>query len=477
MPRILIIDDDESICHVLSRTVKRMGCEAASVGTLAAGVAAARSSHFDIVFLDVKLPDGNGLAILGELTATPAQPAVIIITGMGDPAGAELAITNGAWDYIEKTYSIEQISLTLKRALDYRRARSKEENGIVGTPLNRERIVGESPVLLRALDMVAQAAGDASNVLITGETGTGKELFAHAIHDNSARSGGPFVIVDCATLPESIALSILFGHKKGSFTGAERDQLGLIRQANNGTLFLDEIGELSLPVQKNFLRVLQERVVRSVGGKEERSIDFRLVAATNRNLETMVEAGTFRSDLLFRLRTSHIHLPPLRDRAGDIRLLARHFLEVMCARTHAEPKTCSTDFMETLETYDWPGNVRELIHTLEHAFAAARRDSYLFPQHLPANIRAKVARGRITGSPATPAVQDTSPMADLQLFPDAHVQPLQDFRDAVLAKAEHRYLQTLLENTHGNIREVIRLSGLSQSRLYALLKKYGIATK
>ena len=475
MPRILIIDDDESICHVLSRTVKRMGCEVASVGTLEAGVSMALSRSFDVVFLDVKLPDGNGLSILGELTSMPTQPAVIIVTGMGDPAGAELAIKNGAWDYIEKSYSIEQISLTLKRALDYRRARSKESGGALCTVLSRDSIIGESPALMRALETVAQFAGEDSNVLITGETGTGKELFAHAIHRNSRRSAGPFVTVDCATLPESIVQSILFGHRKGAFTGAEKDQLGLILQANNGTLFLDEIGELSPTVQKNFLRVLQERIVRSLGAREERSVDFRLVAATNRNLDGMAEAGSFRPDLLYRLRSAHIHLPPLRERAGDIRLLTGHFLDAMCKRMNAEKKTCSTDFMETLEAYDWPGNVRELIHTLEHAFTAARRDQYLFPQHLPASIRAKVASARIAVS-TTPA-QEFHDSADETLAELDAMPPLQEFRDSVLARAESRYLQGLVTATRGNIKEVIRLSGLSQSRLYALLKKYGITTR
>ncbi|NHZ45276.1 sigma-54-dependent transcriptional regulator [Nitratidesulfovibrio liaohensis] len=474
MPRILIIDDDESICHVLSRTVKRMGCDVDSVGTLSAGVGMARARAFDVVFLDVKLPDGNGLSILGELTAMSAKPEVIIVTGMGDPAGAELAIKNGAWDYIEKSYSVEQISLTLKRALDYRRARSKEGGNTLWSVLSRDRIIGESPALTRVLDTVAQFAGADSNVLITGETGTGKELFAHAIHQNSGRSDGPFVTVDCATLPESIAQSILFGHRKGAFTGAEKDQLGLILQANGGTLFLDEVGELPPSVQKNFLRVLQERSIRSLGDREERSVDFRLVAATNRNLDDMTAAGTFRSDLLYRLRASHIHLPPLRERAGDIRLLTEHFLEAMCARAGTAPKTCSTDFLETLEAYEWPGNVRELIHTLEHAFTAAKLDQYLFPQHLPPGLRAKVARARIAGPTHSAArTQEDANGGAGDVTPS---QPLQEYRDAVLARAESRYLQNLMTSTNGNVREVIRLSGLSQSRLYALLKKYGITT-
>ncbi len=466
MPTVLIIDDDESMRHALTRTVKRMGCAAVSVGTLAAGRAQTQAQSFDIVFLDVRLPDGNGLSILKELAARPSRPEVIIITGQGDPAGAELAISNGAWDYIEKTYSIQQISLTLKRALEYREARA-EARRTQDAPLSRDRIIGESPTLLQALDQAALSAQSEASVLLTGETGTGKELFARAIHQNSPRGSGPFIIVDCATLPESIAQSLLFGHKKGAFTGAEKDQFGLIPQANKGTLFLDEVGELPLAVQKNFLRAIQERTVRSLGDRDEKKSDFRLVAATNRDLDTMVEAGTFLDDLLYRLRGIHIHLPPLRERSGDIRLLAAHFLE---SRTDGQPKTPSPDFLETLDAYDWPGNVRELIHALDHARAAARFDPSFYPQHLPAALRAKVARDRMTAIRKTPQPPEPAPA-------QIDVPQLQAYREEIWARAEHNYLRDLLDSTGSNIKDVIRLSGLSQSRLYALLKKHGLLSR
>ncbi len=464
MPTILIIDDDESMRHVLTRTVKRMGCEASSVGTLTAGRALTQARAFDIVFLDVRLPDGNGLSILKELATRPSRPEVIIVTGQGDPAGAELAISNGAWDYIEKTYSIQQISLTLKRALDYREARAQAP--CVLDDLNRERIIGQSQSLLRALDQVAQAALGEASVLLTGETGTGKELFARAIHQNSPRASGPFVIVDCATLPETIAQSLLFGHKKGAFTGAERDQSGLIPQADTGTLFLDEVGELPLAVQKNFLRAIQERTVRSLGDRDEKKRPFPLAAATNRNLEAMIEAGTFRDDLLYRLRGVHIHLPPLRERPGDIRLLASHFLE---SRTDGPPKAPSPDFLETLDAYDWPGNVRELIHALDHARAAARFDPSFYPQHLPPALRARVARDRVTAIQTAPQAAEPTEVAT-----PGDIPQLQSYREEIWARAEHKYLRGLLDSTEGRIKDAIRLSGLSQSRLYALLKKHGL---
>ncbi len=472
MARVLIIDDDEPMCYALSRAVRRMGCEAESAGTLAGGLELARSQLFDIIFLDVRLPDGNGLSILGDLSATPSNPEVII-TGKGEPEGAELAISNGAWDYIEKTHSIQQISLTLKRALEYHRARRNDKVGNTIKALRREKIIGDSQALTRALDLVAQSAESDSNVLITGETGTGKELFARAIHENSLRANGPFIIVDCAALPESIVESILFGHKKGAFTGAEKDQVGLVFQADKGTLFLDEVGEMPLSLQKSFLRVLQERAVRSLGGKEVQKSDFRLVVATNKDLDSMAQEGLFRNDLLYRIRSIHIHLPPLRERPSDIKPLANHVIEEMCERAGTPAKCCSTDFIETLEAYDWQGNVRELIHTLEHALTASKRDPYLFSQHLPASIRAKVAKNRIS----SPAFEEQIVQVEESEFDSSDIPELQTYRDAVCANAESRYLKGLMKATKGNMKEAIRRSGLSQSRLYALLKKHGISSR
>ncbi len=473
MARVLIIDDDEPMCYALSRAVKRMGNEAATAGTLAAGLKLAQTESFDTVFLDVRLPDGNGLSILTELTQTPSNPEVIIITGKGDPEGAELAITNGAWDYIEKTHSIQQISLTLKRALDFHKERKRDKCGGSIKVLRRENIIGESGALIRALDLVAQSSESDANVLITGETGTGKELFARAIHENSTRADKPFVVVDCAALPESIVESILFGHKRGAFTGAEKDQVGLVLQADGGTLFLDEVGEMPLSLQKAFLRVLQERTVRSLGSKEEKKSDFRLVSATNRDLDQMVKDNSFRGDLLYRIRSISIDLPPLRNRKGDIKLLANFFIKMICERSNIPQKGCSSDFFETMEAYEWPGNIRELIHTLEHALAASQRDPYLFAQHLPPAIRAMVARQKIS----TPAVDDPFEQIDDDSYDLDALPQLQSYRDEIWAKAEERYLKDLIKLTCGSVKDAIHISGLSQSRLYALLKKHGIPTR
>ena len=320
MANVLIIDDDKMICDVLSKIVMRMAHNATSAFTLKDGLKATYTHEPDVIFLDIAMPDGNGLEMLPRIRKTPSNPEVIIITGSGDPDGAELAIRSGAWDYIDKASSTKEIMLPLDRALQYREKKLSGKQPVV---LKREGIIAKSPKTKACLDLLAQAAGSDASVIITGETGTGKELFARAIHNNSPRALREFVIVDCTVLPETLVESVLFGHKKGAFTGADQDREGLIKQANGGTLFLDEIGELPMAIQKTFLRVLHEHRFRPVGGKEEIESDFRLVAATNRDLDKMTESGEFRKDLLFRLRSLTIELPPLRECTEDIIELTR----------------------------------------------------------------------------------------------------------------------------------------------------------
>lgn len=467
--QILIIDDDDAMCHALSRAVQRLGCTAACETRLDDGLRQALTRSYDVIFLDVRLPDGDGLSMLPQLTALDPAPAVIIITGQGDPDGAELAIASGAWDYIEKTDSIQHILLTLSRALNYQRKRREcRDSGV--RALRREAIVGTSPALLRTLDLVAGFAQSDANVLVTGETGTGKELFARTIHENSSRARGPFITVDCAALPESLTESILFGHRRGAFTGADQDHPGLVLQAEGGTLFLDELGELPANLQRVLLRVLQERIVRPVGGKTEHKVDFRLVAATNRDIPAMVEQGLFRQDLFFRIQSVSLRLPPLRERVQDVRLLADHFIGRICQRAGLPRKGACTEFYATLEAYAWPGNVRELIHTMEHALAAAALDSQLLAQHLPPALRAKVARGRVTPV----SRPEIAAEGELDSGP---VPAFQAFREDTYASIERKYLQQLMLMARGDVKEAIRIAGLSQSRFYALLKKYGISTR
>jgi len=463
MATILIIDDDPLICETIGNVVKRMGHEASCAYALQEGLGMLASRPADVVFLDVRLPDGSGLEALPRVQSAPSLPEVIIMTGYGDPDGAELAMRHGVWDYIQKPSTVDALILPLVRALQYREEKKAKQAAL---PLKREGIVGSSTQMTRCLDLLAQVANSGANVLIAGETGTGKELFALAIHRNSQRADKNFVVVDCAALPETLVESILFGHEKGAYTGADRARDGLILQADGGTLFLDEVGELPLSVQKSFLRVLQEKQFRPVGGKNEVQSDFRLIAASNRNLDEMVRMNRFREDLLFRLRSFIIEIPPLRERKEDIRDLASHYTAELCERYGMEPKDFSPEFMDLLLSYPWPGNVRELIHALERTLISARYERVLFPKHLPTHIRVQVARSSVgekesEGSPPAPS----SPV-----FPT-----IQEMREKVVDDAEKKYLHDLLSFTQGNIHEACRVSGLSRSRFYLLLKKHKIS--
>jgi two-component system NtrC family response regulator len=469
MAQILIIDDDTIVCETISNIVKHLGHEAMVAHSLQEGVGRASSEAIDVVLLDVRMPDGNGLEAVPVIRKVPSHPEIVILTGFGDPDGAELAIKNGAWDYLEKPSTRQQISLTLTRALQYRQQRE-----IAAPPdaIQREGIVGSSHQMRECLDLVAQAARGDANVLITGETGTGKELFALAIHNNSSRARNSFVVVDCAALPKNLVESVLFGHEKGAFTSADRAQEGLIRQADGGTLFLDEVGELAPSVQKSFLRVLQERRFRPIGGKEEIKSDFRLIAASNRDLDDLVQHQQFREDLLFRLRTFTIELPPLRERREDIKELVRHYIAQLAAEHRTEAKDLSPEFMEVLTRYPWPGNVRELIHALERVFAAALSEPVLYPKHLPTHIRTQLARASIRKK----AAPSTGPAERRGGDPPPSFATLQEVREASLADVERQYLKDLIEHTKGDIQQACHVSGLSRSRLYSLLKKHGISS-
>ena len=452
MANILIIDDDEMFGELLSDMVTDLGHHPVHVSTLQSGLQEAASGAYDVIFLDVRMPDGSGLDILPALREKPLSPEVIIITGAGDPDGAELAIKNGAWDYIEKQSSIKQMELPLVRALQYRKETKHKTPKVA---LKLEGIVGKSPSMLACYDLLAQAANSEASVLIFGETGTGKELFARAIHNNSPRASGNFVVVDCAALTESLIESALFGHEKGAFTGADRTQTGLIKQADGGTLFLDEVGELPVTMQKAFLRVLQERRFRPLGSKHEAESNFRLVAATNRNLEEMVETGLFRKDLLFRLRSITIELPPLRIRPEDIKDLVLYHTARMCESYGLGPKGFAPEFIQVLSAYDWPGNVRELVNTLDMALAAARHEPTLFPKHLPSKMRIQMARALVgKGSLSQSVTAETA-------SPGAGLPKLREYRDAAVNHAEKQYLQNLMTMVAGNIKEACRISGLS----------------
>ncbi|MEN8189629.1 MAG: sigma-54 dependent transcriptional regulator [Thermodesulfobacteriota bacterium] len=462
MARVLVIDDDCRLCTMMQKQLKRRGHQAETVNTLREGIEAARQGDWDVILLDVQLPDGDGLEYLPDFVDCPCRPEVIIVTGYGAADGAEKAIRGGAWSYIEKPHVVRDLPLHLTRALQYRKEKQRAE--VRPVALKRKNIIGESRAIHDCLNLVARAGGSDVNVLITGETGAGKEVIARAIHENSSRAAQPFVVVDCASLPESLIESALFGHVRGSFTGADRGKKGLIRHADGGTLFLDEVGELPLRMQKTFLRVLQEHSYRPIGANEEIHSNFRLLAATNRDLEEMTRAGAFRSDLLFRLKGLTLPLPPLRDRKEDIRELVLYCINRLCDRYGQETKGVSPDFLEALAAYDWPGNVRELFQTIEQVFAGAVAAPTLFGVHLPESFRVRKARAEIINESVSQIPAPASAIAE-------KIIPWRAYKSAI----EEGYMRELLSEAGGDMRRCCRLSGLSRARLYQLINKYHLS--
>lgn len=479
MSNILIIDDDIEICDTMESLVTRLSYDCTTVQNMSAGRIASQKQSFDVVFLDVSLPDGNGLDFLPELAELTNAPEVIILTGKGDPDGAELAIQGGVCEYLLKPSSVVEITLTLKRALRYRQ---EKLGNLTGVEVDTKNIIGKSPGITAACNLLAQASGSDSNLLMTGETGTGKEVFARAIHENSSRSSKKFIIVDCASLTESLVESTLFGHRKGAFTGAHENQPGLIKIADGGTLFLDEIGEIPLSIQKSFLRVLQERTFRAVGDAKVQRSNFRLIVATNRDLDDMVETGEFRSDLLYRIKTMKILLPPLRHRAGDVKLLAEYKVAQLDSQYGMGKKSIDVEFYATLDRYTWPGNVRELFNVIERAVVAAGNEKKLFAMHLPRSLRIQVAQEQIrkmTGSMVLEDSLDPDSNSDVRkigqdIFQDIFDRKLPTLKD-FKGTAEKVYISELIRQGNGEITAILGVSGLSRSHFYSLLKKHGLS--
>lgn len=466
MVKILVIDDDELFCRLLCEEVKYLGYDSAGAFTLKEGLEKCAAEPFDIVFLDVKLPDGNGLEMISAVRHQPSAPEVIVLTGAATADGAELAIRDGAWDYITKPGSMSSIMLPLIRAIEYRKAKRSK---VQPKSLILEGIMGRSSKMEGCFELISQASSTDSNTLITGETGTGKELFARAVHRNSSRSEKAFIVVDCASLKDTLAESILFGHEKGAYTGADRGREGLILQSNGGTLFLDEVGELPLSMQRIFLRVLQERRFRPLGGSKDVESDFRLIAATNCDLDKMVHDGTFRSDLFFRLRSIAIEIPPLREHTEDIGEIAIYHAARICRQSNIELKGFNPDFLEALCAYDWPGNIRELVNSIEKAVASSTGEPILFSKHLPDSIRIKLARNRIAG---LGAISATKAAPAERSFP-----MLNELRELSYAQIESKYLRDLLAFTEGDIRKAMEIAGIGRSRLYGLVKKHDISIR
>ncbi len=462
MARILIIDDDPGICNMLINRLERKGYEPVAVYTLKQGITLAEEEAWDVVLLDVHMPDGNGLEYLPRFIKSRSHPEVIIVTGDGAPDGAKKAIQGGAWTYIEKPNVIRDLPLHLTRALQYRE--EKQRVNALPLVLKRKHIIGDSEAMRRCYNDLAKAAVSDVNALIIGETGTGKEIFARAIHENSFRAKHDFVVVDCASLPENLIESALFGHVRGAFTGADISRDGLIKHADKGTLFLDEVGELPITMQKAFLRVLQERSYRPLGAGKEVQSNFRLVAATNRNLEEMVAQGTFRKDLLYRLKGLALQPPPLRKHKEDIKDLVLYYMARLGERYGQETKGMAPDFIEALVAYDWPGNVRELFQTIEQVLAGAIDAPTLFCVHLPEAFRIRLAHTGMQFMEIDKAKKKRPLIGKISL-------PWRDYK----AEVEKEYMTHLMQECEGNVKTACSLSGLSRARLYQLMNRYNIS--
>ena len=448
--RILIVDDDEVACDLLSEILSEEGYNVEKTNMGGEALKKGESVFYDLVITDIKIPDLNGLEVLKAYKNMSPETLVVMITAFGSIESAIEAMNSAAFDYISKPFRESEIKIVVKRALMQKRI--QKENEQYQKEMTRtyglDQIIGHSRPIMEIYKTVALVINSSSTVLIQGESGTGKELIARAIHYNGQRRSKPFVVVNCAALPEQLLESELFGHVKGAFTGAFTARKGLFEEAEGGTCFLDEIGDMSMPLQAKLLRVIQERDIRRVGSNVPVHIDVRIIAATNQPLEHRVRHGLFREDLLYRLRVVPITLPPLRERKEDIPLLADYFLKRYCAEVNKEVSTFSSSAMDMMCQYSWPGNVRELQHSVERAVTLTT-NTIILPEDLPESI--------------------------LYNFPADDDLP--DIKLMTLAELEKRYFKKVLKETGGNKSEAARILGIDRRTLYRMAERYNIAIK
>ena len=371
MEKILVVDDEQSLREVLSIMLNRTGYAVTSVAGGEEAVELLSREIFDLVITDLRMPDVDGMEVLKAAKSASPETVVLVITAFATADSAVEAMKQGAFDYLTKPFQVDEVQLIIRNALEKRRLTT--ENILLKREMASQssfaQLVGQSEAMQKVFEVVRKVADSKSNVLICGESGTGKELVARAIHYNSSRSSMPFVAVNCSAVPETLLESELFGHMKGSFTGAMSNKAGLFEVANGGTMFLDEIGDTTPAIQVKLLRVIQEREFRRVGGNQDVKVDVRIVAATNKNLEKAVADGSFREDLYYRLDVIPIRLPPLRMRSGDIPLLVKHFLERFAKESGKPVPVLNSDAMRVLVGHEWRGNVRELENLIERVVA------------------------------------------------------------------------------------------------------------
>jgi DNA-binding NtrC family response regulator len=458
--RVLVVDDEPDMVVNCTRLLERLDYRCLGAADGERGLALLEAERPDVLITDLKLPGIDGMELLRRARALDPDLPVIVVTGFATIESAVAAVKEGAFDYLPKTFTVDQLQVAVDRARRHRQLAQENRSlrGQLQETLGLDNVMGRSPTMSRVFELVKKAARSEANILILGESGTGKELIARAIHANSPRAGHPFVPVDCASLPEHLLESELFGHEKGAFTGAIRSKPGLIETANRGTLFLDEIGEIPLTLQSKLLRVIQERQIRRVGGTSQIDVDVRFVSATNRNLRDAVTRGQFREELYYRVNVIAIELPPLRERAGDIRLLAHAFLK----RYGQERVTrFADDAMAALDAYRWPGNVRELQNVIERACALADEDT-VRRRDLPDYV---LHAEPLRAAGALPAAADVGSHTGLSL---------QEAREHWMKTLESAYLRDLLERHGGNVSAAAKAAGIDRKTFHRLVGKYQI---
>jgi two-component system response regulator HydG len=450
-PTVLFVDDDVHMGATVVRGLAKLGMTVVHVTSAKAALEAIdANAALEAVVTDVRMHGMDGLTLSERIAEKSPELPVIVVTGFGSLETAIRAIRAGAYDFLTKPFEIDALHLALTRAIQHKALREEvrrlRSEGRRAAP--SDEMVGRSPAMQCVYDLVSRVADAEVSVLITGETGTGKELVARALHRQSRRVAGPFVVVNCAALPEALLESELFGHSKGAFTDAHSARKGLFVQAHGGTLFLDEIGDLPLALQPKLLRALQERVIRPLGTNTEVPVDVRVIAATHRDLEQMVEERSFREDLYYRLNVVTIDLPPLRARGNDVLLLAQHFLEAASARANKPLRGIRPEAAERLLAYPWPGNVRELANCIERAVALTRHDE-ITVEDLPPKVREHERRSVVV----VPEHPD-------ELLP--------------MDEIERRYVEKVMEAVGGNKSQAAAILGWDRKRLYRKLEKYGL---
>jgi len=449
MARLLVVDDERGIRTALLQVFEYEGHEVRAAEDGHEGLRIAREFNPDVIFLDVKMPGKDGLDVLAELREDDPSTLVIMISGHGTIDTAVEATRKGAYDFLEKPLDTDRLLVTLRRALELR-GLTESMADLRSQIESRYEIVGTSYPIRQVLERIERVAPTDARVLITGENGTGKELVARAIHRLSSRSDHPFVEVNCAAIPSELIESALFGHIKGSFTGAVADHAGKFEQADGGTLFLDEVGDMSPDAQAKVLRALEQGVVTRVGGKRPIEVDVRIVAATNKDLDQEIDGGAFRADLFYRLNVVPIHTPPLRERRDDIPMLVQYFSDLMTRRDGMSPRSFETAAIERLQALAWPGNVRELRNTVERLLILATGEA----------VRAAdvdmLASSRLAG-----------PGIGGELLSS---ESFSDFKDG----AERAFIQQKLRENDWNVAETARRIDMPRSNLYKKIEKYGL---